>query len=681
MNDIRKERLVIALILIAQAGFITETLLSGWELWMVFLIALGIFAMLWIHFSQKLKTDHRVAVYFTLAAVSVFFVGTHENAFVNPAVLVALLMIAFSLFDRVLYLNISLILYVLIIFYRFITLLFSGGSLDRHSVGEIIAHMAALISIYVLCRISITDRNLKQEEVDLYKGDIDKEHEDVGDFMSNVSHELRTPVNVINGMTAVISKDVDRKELKSIREACIRLTHQIDDIQDYTEVRRNEILLTENDYMCDSLVNDAVTYFRSIENKNGLELIVDLEPGTPAVLKGDIEKLHKILRLLLDNALKFTKKGGVCLKILSEPQEYGINLIIEVKDTGIGMNRGQIAMLSKGMYQANKKRTRSTGGIGLGFSIVFGFVRKMGGFVRIDSEKGQGTTVHLSIPQKVVDKNPCLSIDRDKVNDILYFIRNGKTEVPKMREYKRDMSATLAAGLGLKMYAAGDIKEFSQLMDELNVSHVFTGKVEYEAEKEVFDNVAKEKCHVIVTTHDDHSKLSENGVLFVPKPLYGSAIVRIVNGEYEDGVRGYINSGKLSFDGIRALIVDDEPMNLVVATGIFKEYGLDLDTAESGSEAVKKYTDGDYDIVFMDHMMPEMDGVEAMKIIRKVASENNRNPVILALTANVLSGAREMFMKEGFDGFIAKPIDIGEFERVMKSVLPEEMIHYEGRNE
>ena len=180
---------------------------------------------------------------------------------------------------------------------------------------------------------------------------------------------------------------------------------------------------------------------------------------------------------------------------------------------------------------------------------------------------------------------------------------------------------------------------------------------------------------------DDHSKLSDNGVLFVPKPLYSSAIVRIVNGEYEDGVRGYINSGKLSFDGIRALIVDDEPMNLVVATGIFKEYGLDLDTAESGSEAVKKYTDGDYDIVFMDHMMPEMDGVEAMKIIRKVASENNRNPVILALTANVLSGAREMFMKEGFDGFIAKPIDIGEFERVMKSVLPEEMIHYEGRNE
>ena len=539
MHELRKERLIIALIIIAQTGFIIETLFSGWELWMTPLIVLGIFAILFIHFTQKLVVNHRVAVYFILAAVSVFYAGSHENGFVNPAVLIALLMISFALFDRVLYLNISLVEYILIMLYRIIVIHISGGGLDRHSVAEIIAHFAALISIYALCRISVSDRNLKKEEMAFYRDAIDKEHADVGDFMSNVSHELRTPVNVINGMTAIISKDVDRKELKSIIEACIRLTHQIDDIKDYTEVRRNELILTESDYMVDSLIDDAKTYYKTSESKDKLNLIVDLDPGTPAVLRGDIEKLQKILRLLLDNALKFTKKGEVCLKVSSDPREYGVNLIIELKDTGIGMTRGQIARLSTGMYQANKKRTRSTGGIGLGLFIVYGFVRKMGGFVKIESEKGQGTTVHLSIPQQVVDKSPCLSL------------------------------------------------------------------------------------------------------------------------------------GKIPFDGLKALIVDDEPMNLVVATGIFKEYGLILDTAESGKEAIEKYTNGDYDIVFMDHMMPEMDGVEAMKSIRKVASESNRDPVILALTANVLSGAREMFIKEGFNGFLAKPIDITEFERVMKNVLPE----------
>ncbi|MEE3468385.1 MAG: ATP-binding protein [Eubacterium sp.] len=635
--------------------------------------------MLWVHFSQKLKRSYRIAVYFTLSAVSVFYVGSHEGGFLNPAILIALLMISFTLFANVLYLNILLIEYVLIMAYRISMLFIWGAGLNEHTAVEITANTAVILSIYVLCRISVSDKKQKQKEIDFYRASIDKEHADVGDFMSNVSHELRTPVNVINGMTALILKNGDSEELKSIREACIRLTHQIDDIQDYTEVGRNELIITESDYMCDSLVNDAVTYYRSVQKKDKLMMVVDLAPSTPAVLHGDVEKLHRILRHLLDNAIKFTKKGGVCVKVFSEPQEYGVNLIIDVADTGIGMTRGQVAKLSTGMYQANRKRTRSTGGIGLGFSIIYGFVRKMGGFVRIDSQKGQGTTVHLSIPQQVVDSSPCMSITSDKVGDILYYIRREKIEAPLLREYNRNLTATLASGLGLKMYATGDIKEFLRLFNELNVSHVFTSEAAYNAEREVFDKLAKENCHVAVTTNDDHSRVSENGVLFVPMPVYGAVIVRIINGEYEDSSRGYINSGKLSFDGVRALIVDDEPMNLVVAAGIFKEYGLDLDTATSGAEAIQKYADGDFDVVFMDHMMPEMDGVEAMKKIREAASKSGRTPVILALTANVLSGAREMFEQEGFDGFLAKPIDITEFERVMKSVLPEEMIRREGR--
>ncbi|MBQ5534755.1 MAG: response regulator, partial [Lachnospiraceae bacterium] len=118
-------------------------------------------------------------------------------------------------------------------------------------------------------------------------------------------------------------------------------------------------------------------------------------------------------------------------------------------------------------------------------------------------------------------------------------------------------------------------------------------------------------------------------------------------------------------------------MNLVVAAGLFRDYRMVTDTAESGKEAIKKYEDNDYDVIFMDHMMPEMDGVEAMKRIRQVADTSYRKPIIIALTANALSGAREMFMKEGFDGFVAKPIDTGEFERVMKNVLPDEMVRYE----
>ena len=163
------------------------------------------------------------------------------------------------------------------------------------------------------------------------------------------------------------------------------------------------------------------------------------------------------------------------------------------------------------------------------------------------------------------------------------------------------------------------------------------------------------------------------------KPLYGIPVTRIMNGEqlYVDE-EDFRKAGKPVFDGVRALVVDDEPMNLVVATGLFSDYKMITDTADSGRKAIEKFRGEDYDVIFMDHMMPGMDGVEAMHRLREAAAELKKTVVIVALTANAVSGAREMFLREGFDGFIAKPIDIGDFERGLKRVLPAGMVSYEG---
>jgi CheY-like chemotaxis protein len=159
-------------------------------------------------------------------------------------------------------------------------------------------------------------------------------------------------------------------------------------------------------------------------------------------------------------------------------------------------------------------------------------------------------------------------------------------------------------------------------------------------------------------------------VIVIPKPIYGYPVTRILNGDTSipklsssEGVKD------LNLEGVRALIVDDEPMNLVVASGLFREYKMIIDTAESGKEAIYKYDVGDYDVIFMDHMMPEMDGVEAMKKIRYVADQKGKRVKVIALTANAISGAREMFLREGFDGFISKPIVISDFEKVMSRVM------------
>jgi CheY-like chemotaxis protein len=172
-----------------------------------------------------------------------------------------------------------------------------------------------------------------------------------------------------------------------------------------------------------------------------------------------------------------------------------------------------------------------------------------------------------------------------------------------------------------------------------------------------------------------------SNVVFMPKPLYGLPVTKVINGHLSE-LDALLDERrhKPVFEGIRALIVDDEPMNLVVATGTFKDYGMITDTADSGQESIDKFKKNSYDIIFMDHMMPEMDGVEAMKKLRQVSLQKSRRVLIVALTANAISGAREMFLREGFDGFIAKPIDIMEFERVMKRLLPDKNVKYVERS-
>ena len=240
-------------------------------------------------------------------------------------------------------------------------------------------------------------------------------------------------------MTSLIQKDFDSDEVKSLKEAGIRLTHQIEDIQDYTEVTRKEVLINESEYMCDSLVNDVIAYYKSASSGKKLELVIELDPKTPSVLKGDIEKLHKIFRHLIDNAIKFTKKGGILIRIYPMFHENGMNLIIELKDTGIGMTRSEIDKLSRGRYQANRRRNRSTGGIGLGYPVVYGFVRKMNGFVQITSEKKKGTCVHISIPQEVADSRPGLSVNKEKVKDVMFYHFPKKIKVPEVREFRHMM--------------------------------------------------------------------------------------------------------------------------------------------------------------------------------------------------------------------------------------------------
>ncbi|MBR5407528.1 MAG: response regulator [Lachnospiraceae bacterium] len=681
MSMIKIHRFILTMITIATIGLTIDSVFEAWEFWINPLLVLGIISLWVLHIGQYLTERSRETLYLAFGMFAALFHGVHETSFYDVCSVITLMMALFSLMDRLYVLKLILAEYFFIMAIQFMFVIKPGSlTFDTITVARLILQCVIVISIYYICRMTVTNRLEKETALKNRDDDIKAYDNDMEDFLSNISHELRTPVNVVNGMSRLLLKQDTGKELCAIRDAGLRLSNQIEDIQDYTEVKRSSLVLEEENYMVTSLINDVVADFKRYEAADDLELVIDMDPAVPTVMKGDVRKIKKILRHLLVNSIKFTRQGGIYIKIFTMDQGYGANLCIEVTDTGIGMERRDLSMIGAGMYQTNKKRNRSTGGIGLGLPVVYGLAHKMGGFIKIESDKGIGTTVRMTVPQSVVDRTPCLMADSSLKGDVIFHVKSAKYKVPAVREFYRQMATNLAVGIHRTLYSAESINEIKSLIDRLDVSHIFMGEEEYDEAKAFFDELSCGDIVVAVSARPGFKPEAGSRVIVMPKPLYGFPVVRLLNGERLSEDEAYADiEGRPVFENVKALIVDDEPMNLVVASGMFKdEYKMITDTAMSGREAIDKFVKENYDIVFMDHMMPEMDGVEAMKRIKDEAKKSGRSIVVVALTANAVSGAREMFLSEGFDGFVAKPIDISEFERVMKRVLPDKMVLMKG---
>ncbi len=668
----KTHNLVVLIITVASIGAVVESISQGWEYWVPPLIIAGIVACWVMHLLEYKDVPFRENYYLVFSMLVAFYHGIHPTSFFDIILISALAMVVVTILGRMVFLSFFLTEFFVLFAMQIVYGLMSGSLvLDSLTISRIILHVIVEICIYRGLVECIRHQASIQEELSGKEKEEATEREGMEDFLVNISHELRTPVNVINGMTTLMLKKEQREDVISIRDAGGRLSRQIEDIQDYSEIQRGDVVLEEDKYMITSLLNDIAMFFVATARKNSPELIIDLDPNVPAMMYGDLGKIHKILAHLLDNAFKFTKTGGVYLKVYGTRRDYGINLVMEVTDTGVGIAKPDIERISKGHYQANKKRNRSTGGIGLGLSIVYGFVRLMNGFVSIESKKRKGTTVRVSIVQEIVDPTPCLGVDTGQFVNIIFHAMPEKYKVVEVREFYRRMASNMAEGLRVNLYAAQNLREVKRLLERGDITHVFMGAEEYQVDPAFFDELALTDAIVTVSAPAGFTTTKGSRVVVMPKPLYGYPVAKVLNGETE-GVERYETEAERrpDLDGVRALIVDDEPMNLVVASGLFQDYNMVIDTAESGKEALYKYDRNDYDVVFMDHMMPEMDGIEAMKKLRFLAEQNRKVVKVVALTANAISGAREMFLKEGFDGFISKPIHIAEFERVMNRIFP-----------
>ncbi|MCR5831280.1 MAG: response regulator [Lachnospiraceae bacterium] len=656
---------------------IGETIIMGWERWAVFLIMAGVISSWYMHLKQIAQDGLRMWIISLLMMMTFFFYGSHTTSTYDLAIVISVVMLLYTMTGLHSLVTLCQITYYLTMTYEIVSLYREGTEFDSLLVTRTFLHFAMVTMVGWIARTIINRWNdvlgRSREEIKTLTETTNR----LNDFLANVSHEIRTPINAILGMCDMSIEAEDepakRERLVSIEEAGKRIGEQISDILDYSEIDKSDLTNNCEDYMLSSVLNDIVNELGPMLTKK-IELIIDVEASIPSMMNTDVGKLKKILRHLISNGLKYTNEGGVYVHISSIPHDYGINLCIEIRDTGIGMDEVQLEKIYENYYKADSGRARKTGGLGLGIPIVHGFVRSLGGFMTVESAPGEGTTVRVSIPNKVVDESECMSVtDRENIS-LGAYLHFEKYPNPNVREYYNTMVRNIVTGLKVSMHRVDNVESLHALTDSKRLTHLFAGPEEYNGAVEFMEDLAKK---IIVTVIADPKELllpPDSRVRVMPKPFYCFPVVGILNSKLGDEI---VDEGKVSFPGARVLVVDDEPMNLIVSTGMFKTYGCVVTTCESGQEAIDLCRDNDYDIIFMDHMMPVMDGIEAMKRIRADQSRGKIMTPIVAFTANAVSTAREMFKREGFEGFVSKPVDRIELERVMKHVLPANLIRIE----
>ena len=385
------------------------------------------------------------------------------------------------------------------------------------------------------------------------------------DFLANTSHEIRTPMNAILGMNEMILKESKDPEIHrasmDIRRAGNHLLSIINNILDISKIESGNVDLYKTDYHLWQLLMDMEEgNFEAIHDK-GLNFVLDIDKSLPEHLYGDEDHIRQIIANLIDNAVKYTQKGSIVLKVNGEKVSgSSVKLTISVTDSGIGIRHEDLGKLFNSFSRVNLNETQSIQGAGLGLTLVRYLLELMRGSIRVESVYGKGSTFIVELTQQLAQEG---------------------------------FQGTIA---------------------------------EYE-------------------------KMLENALDVMPSQ--------------ED-------NGPFTCPEARILIVDDTPVNLVVAKGMLKDSLAQIDTAESGEDCLNLLKNIHYDIIFLDHKMPGLDGVETLNRAKNLDGPS-RLSVYIALTANSGTGLREEYMSYGFNDYLPKPIKSDAIKKLLAKYIPENL--------
>lgn len=506
-------------------------------------------------------------------------------------------------------------------------------------------------------------------------------------FLATMSHEIRTPMNGVIGMASLLSQTPLTEEQKEYADTISNcgdtLLNVINDILDFSKIESGNMELEHKDFDLRRCIEEVLDLFASKAAKQKIDLIYQINSNVPVQIVGDVYRLKQVLINLVSNAVKFTETGEIFLSVhlLPAPSTDKLGLKFIVQDTGVGIPANKIGRLFNAFSQADSSTTRKYGGTGLGLAICSKLVTLMGGSITAESTPGKGTTFTFNIEagksaeeiKKIINVNTRYT-DGKKVLVVDDNITNKRVLQTQLEQW------------GLIPFVAGCPEEALQQLETHNDIDLVITDMNMGEQSGVY--LAKQihainpALPVILLSSVGFSLPAEEQALFkkiLSKPVKQMVLFECVLSELRKHTQQeekqqpvqpkLFNEGFAKQYPMRILLADDNIINQKLIGHILNKLGYTYHVVNNGREALEAITQNQYDLILMDMSMPEIDGLEATRVIRSHNLE--KQPVIVAITANVMQEEIQDCMDAGMNAHIAKPLKLPEFVKLLEKLAPQ----------